>query len=45
MTMELIRQRRAQQSTENIEYVRTLLRQHQPAFAAALDLAVDLLTE
>ena len=31
-----------QQSTENMEYVRKLLKQKQPAFAAALELAVDL---
>ena len=31
-----------QQSTENMEYVRKLLKQKQPGFAAALELAVDL---
>jgi len=31
-----------QQSTENMEYVRRLLKQKQPGFAAALELAVDL---
>jgi hypothetical protein len=31
-----------QQSTENMEYVRTLLEQKQPGFAAALELAADL---
>ena len=30
------------QSTENMEYVRRLLKQKQPGFAAALELAVDL---
>jgi hypothetical protein len=29
-------------STENTEYVRRLLKQKQPVFAAALELAVDL---
>jgi hypothetical protein len=32
----------AEQSTENMEYVRRLLKQKQPGFAAALELAVDL---
>ena len=32
----------AGQSTENMEYVRRLLKQKQPGFAAALKLAVDL---
>ena len=31
------------QSTENMEYVRNLLRQNQPAFSVALELAADLL--
>ena len=31
-----------QQSTENMEYVRRLLEQQQPGFAAALELAADL---
>jgi hypothetical protein len=31
-----------QQSTENTEYVRRLLKLKQPGFAAALELAVDL---
>lgn len=31
-----------QQSTENMEYVRKLLKQKQPGFAAALELVVDL---
>jgi hypothetical protein len=31
-----------QQSTENMEYVRRLLTQKQPGFAAALELAADL---
>jgi hypothetical protein len=31
------------QSTENMEYVRRLLKKKQPGFAAALELAVDLL--
>jgi hypothetical protein len=31
-----------QQSTENMEYVRKLLKQKQPGLAAALELAVDL---
>jgi hypothetical protein len=31
-----------QQSTENMEYVRMLLKQKQPEFAAALELAADL---
>jgi hypothetical protein len=30
------------QSTENMEYVRRLLNQKQPGFAAALELAADL---
>jgi len=30
------------QSAENMEYVRRLLKQKQPGFAAALELAVDL---
>jgi hypothetical protein len=30
-----------QQSTENMEYVRNLLRQIQPAFSAALELAAE----
>ena len=30
------------QGTENMEYVRRLLKQKQPGFAAALELAVDL---
>jgi hypothetical protein len=32
----------SQQSTENMEYVRRLLKQKQPGFAAALELATDL---
>jgi hypothetical protein len=32
----------AQQSTENMEYVRMLLKQKQPGFAVALELAADL---
>ena len=31
------------QSAENMEYVRNLLRQNQPAFSVALELAADLL--
>jgi hypothetical protein len=31
-----------QRSTENMEYVRRLLKQKQPGFAAALELAADL---
>ena len=31
-----------EQSTQNMEYVRRLLKQKQPGFAAALKLAVDL---
>ena len=31
-----------EQAVENIEYVRRLLEQKQPGFAAALELAVDL---
>ena len=31
-----------QQSTQNMEYVRRLLKQKQPGFAAALELAADL---
>jgi hypothetical protein len=31
-----------EQSAQNMEYVRTLLKQRQPEFAAALELAVDL---
>jgi hypothetical protein len=31
-----------QRSTENMEYVRRLLKQKQPGFAAALKLAADL---
>jgi hypothetical protein len=31
-----------QQSTENMEYVRRLLKQKQPGFSAALELAADL---
>ncbi len=31
-----------QQSIENMEYVRRLLRQKQPGFAAALELVADL---
>jgi hypothetical protein len=31
-----------QQSTENMEYVRKLLKQKQPGFAAALESVVDL---
>ena len=30
-----------QQSTENMEYVRNLLKQNQPAFSAALELAAE----
>jgi hypothetical protein len=33
----------SEQSTANKEYLRRLLRQRQPGFSAALDLAVDLL--
>jgi len=33
----------SEQSTANKEYVRRLLRQRQPGFSAALELAVDLL--
>ena len=39
ITMEIVM---AGQSTENMEYVRRLLKQKQPGFAAALELAVDL---
>jgi hypothetical protein len=39
MTMAMVV---TQQSTENMEYVRKLLKQKQPGFAAALQLAVDL---
>ena len=35
----------ADQSTENIQYVRELLRDKDPAFAAALELAADLVCE
>jgi hypothetical protein len=31
-----------QQSTQNMEYVRRLLKEKQPAFSAALELAMDL---
>ena len=31
-----------EQSAQNMEYVRRLLKQKQPGFAAALELAVDL---
>ena len=31
------------QSTENMEYVRNLLKHNQPAFSMALELAADLL--
>jgi hypothetical protein len=34
-----------QQRTENMEYVRRLLRQKQPGFAVALELAVILVEE
>ena len=34
-----------QQSTENREYVRTLLKQRQPVFFAALELAADLVRQ
>ena len=37
--MEIVMTR---QSAENMEYVRRLLKQKQPGFAAALELAVDL---
>jgi hypothetical protein len=37
--MEIVTTR---QSAENMEYVRRLLKQKQPVFAAALELAVDL---
>jgi WhiB family transcriptional regulator, redox-sensing transcriptional regulator len=40
MTMAMVV---TQQTTENMEYVRKLLKQKQPGFAAALELAVDLL--
>lgn len=33
----------SKQSTANTEYLRRLLRHRQPGFAAALELAVDLL--
>jgi hypothetical protein len=39
MTMAMVV---TQQSTENMEYVRKLLKQKQPGFAAALELVVDL---
>jgi hypothetical protein len=39
ITMEIVMTR---QSAENMEYVRRLLKQKQPGFAAALELAVDL---
>ena len=32
----------ARQATENMEYVRRLLREKQPEFAAALELAMNL---
>ena len=34
-----------QQSAENMEYVRKLLKQKQPGFAAALELAADLVEQ
>lgn len=34
-----------EQSTANTEYLRRLLRQRQPEFSAALELAVDLLRQ
>lgn len=34
-----------QQSTENVEYVRKLLRQKQPGFSVALELAVILVEQ
>ena len=34
-----------QQSTEDLEYVRRLLKQKQPGFAAALELAADLVEQ
>lgn len=37
--MEIVMTR---QSTQNIEYVRRLLKQKQPGFAAALELAMEL---
>jgi hypothetical protein len=33
------------QSTQNMEYVRRLLKQKQPGFAAALELAMDLMEQ
>jgi hypothetical protein len=39
MTMAMVI---TQQSTENTEYVRRLLKQKQPGFAAALEMAADL---
>ena len=33
----------AEQSAQNMEYVRRLLKQKQPGFAAALELAVNLI--
>jgi hypothetical protein len=39
MTMETLM---TGQSTQNMEYVRRLLKQKQPGFAAALELAMDL---
>jgi hypothetical protein len=39
MTMAMVV---TQQSTENMEYVRKLLKQKQPGFAAALESVVDL---
>jgi hypothetical protein len=35
----------SEQSTANKEYLRRLLRQRQPGFSAALELAVDLLRQ
>ena len=35
----------ARQATENMEYVRRLLKQKQPGFAAALELAADLVEQ
>ena len=35
----------AQQSAENMEYMRKLLKQKQPGFAAALELAADLVEQ
>jgi hypothetical protein len=40
MTMAIVM---TEQSAQNMDYVRRLLKQKQPGFAAALELSVDLL--